>query len=150
VDAVRDCDIVTIATNSTESRLITPELVKKGSVVSCASVPSNLSTAFKDHMHDYLVFDGGYARLPEGHEIDCVGLPEKGLAYGCLSETLLLGFDGQNSSFATGPIEPEQVEQTLRMADLYGFELGDFKLNETPYPVKLLRGSGNGTKGEEQ
>lgn len=150
VDAVRDCDIVTIATNSTESRLITPGLVKKGSVVSCASVPSNLSTAFKDHMHDYLVFDGGYARLPEGHEIDCVGLPQKGLAHGCLSETILLAFDGRNSSFAKGPIEPEQVEQTLRMADLYGFELGDFKLNETPYTVKLLCGSGNGTKGEEQ
>ena len=101
-------------------------------------------------MHDYLVFDGGYARLPEGHEIDCVGLPKKGLAHGCLSETILLAFDGRNSSFAKGPIEPEQVEQTLRMADLYGFELGDFKLNEPPHPVKLLCGSGNGTKGEEQ
>ena len=150
VEAVRDCDVVTVATNSPEGRLITPELVKKGAVVSCASVPSNLSVAFKDHLRDYFVFDGGYARLPDGHEINCVGLPAKGLAYGCLSETLLLGFEGQNSSFARGPIKPEQVEQTLRMADLYGFELGDFKLNETPYPVKILAGAGDGTKGEAQ
>lgn len=151
IEAVRDCDVVTIATNSPESRLITPELVKKGAVISCASVPSNLSTAFKDHLQDYFVFDGGYARLPEGHEIDCVGLPGKGLAYGCLSETLLLGFEGQNSSFAKGPIKPEQVERMLAMADLYGFELGDFKLNETPYPARFLpgagAGAGNGTKG---
>lgn len=148
VDAVRDCDVVTIATSSCEGRLITPELVKKGAVVSCASVPSNLSEAFADHLQDYLVFDGGYARLPEGQEIDCVGIPRKGLAFGCLSETLLLGFDGRNSSFAKGPIKAEQVEQTLRMADLYGFELGDFKLNEEAHPFKLLNGESYGTREE--
>jgi predicted amino acid dehydrogenase len=149
VEAVRDCDLVTIATSSCEGRLITPELVKKGAVVSCASVPSNLSEAFSDHLQDYLVFDGGYARLPEGQEIDCVGIPRKGLAFGCLSETLLLGFDGRNSSFAKGPIKPEQVEQTLEMADLYGFELGDFKLNEEAHPSRLLNGVGRVCREEE-
>lgn len=148
VEAVRDCDIVTVATNSTEARLITPELVKKGSIVCCASVPSNLSATFKDHLYDHLVFDGGYARLPEGQSIDCIGLPANGLAYGCLSETLLLGFEGQNSSFARGPIKPEQVERILQMAELYGFALGDFKLNETPYPVRLSSGGGNGRNGQ--
>ena len=42
----------------------------------------------------------------------------------------------------------EQVEQTLRMADLYGFELGDFKLNEEAHPFKLLNGAGHGTREE--
>ena len=116
---------MTIATSSPESRLITPETVKKGAVVSCASVPSNLSAAFKDHLEDYLVFDGGHARLPEGQEVRFVGLPSGGLAHGCFSETLLLGFDGQNNSFARGSLTPEQVEQTLEMAGLYGFELGE-------------------------
>lgn len=143
VDAVRDCDVVTIATNSPESRLITPELVKRGSVISCASVPSNLSVAFKDHMRDYFVFDGGYARLPEGHAINCIGLPENGMAPGCLSETLLLGFEGQNSSFARGAIKPEQVDQALAMAQRYGFELGDFQLNGTAYGRSLsVKGNG--------
>ena len=125
IEAVGECDIVTIATSSPESRLVTPEPVKKGAVVSCASVPSNLSAAFKDHLEDYLVFDGGHARLPEGQEIRFVGLPSGGLAHGCFSETLLLGFDGQNNSFARGSLTPEQVEQTLEMAGLYGFELGE-------------------------
>jgi acetylornithine/succinyldiaminopimelate/putrescine aminotransferase/predicted amino acid dehydrogenase len=149
VEAVRDCDLVTVATNSAAGRLITPDLVKKGSVVSCASVPSNLSVAFANRLQDYKVFDGGYARLPEGQEIDCVGHPRKGLAFGCLSETLLLGFDGRNSSFARGPIRPEQVEQTLKMADLYGFQLGDFKLNGQACPFKLLNGAGHGRKEED-
>lgn len=129
VDAVSDCEVVTIATNSPESRLITPELVKLGSVVSCASVPSNLSTAFKDHLQEYLVFDGGYAILPEGHQINCIGLPDNGMAPGCLSETLLLGFEGRNCSFARGAIKPEQVDETLAMAERFGFMLGEFKLN---------------------
>jgi acetylornithine/succinyldiaminopimelate/putrescine aminotransferase/predicted amino acid dehydrogenase len=125
MEAVADCDVVTIATNSPASRLISPETVKEGAIVSCASVPSNLSRAFTDHLDDYFVFDGGYARLPEGQEIDCAGLPRDGLAHGCFSETLLLGFDGQNGSFARGRLAPEQVEQTLEMAELYGFELGE-------------------------
>ncbi|UCD23061.1 MAG: aminotransferase class III-fold pyridoxal phosphate-dependent enzyme [Gemmatimonadota bacterium] len=149
VDAVRDCDVITVATNSPEGRLITPELVKQGAVVSCASVPSNLSSAFRDHMTQYFVFDGGYARLPEGNKIDCVGLPKRGLAYGCMCETVLLGFDGRNCSFARGPIDPEQVEHTLSMADLYGFELGEFKLGETPYPAELLAGWGRRRKGKD-
>lgn len=149
VDAVRDCDVVTIATNSPEGRLITPELVRPGSVVSCASVPSNLSDAFRDHLNEYLVFDGGYARLPEGGAIECVGLPENGMAPGCLSETILLGFEGRNSSFARGAISPEQVDQTLDMAGRYGFSLGEFKLNGSGYRgvTRPGDGNGNGAKG---
>ena len=87
-------------------------------------------------------------RLPEGHAIDCVGLPTDGQAYGCFSETLLLGFEGQNSSFARGTLRPEQVERTLNMAALYGFELGDFRLDDSSYPAECLPGTGNGTKGQ--
>jgi acetylornithine/succinyldiaminopimelate/putrescine aminotransferase/predicted amino acid dehydrogenase len=145
--AIGDCDIVTVATNCPESRLVSPELVKPGAIVSCASVPSNLSRAFRDRLDEYFVFDGGYARLPENQEIDCVGLPTGGQAYGCLSETLLLGFDGRNSSFARGPITPEQVEQVLEMAALHGFQLGDFILNDSSYPAARRKGEDHGNHG---
>ena len=125
VEAAGDCDIVTIATNSPDSQLISPETVKRGAVVSSASVPSNLSKAFRNHLNDYLVFDGGYARLPEGQELRIIGFPRDGLAHGCFSETLLLGFDGRNHSFARGRLRPDQVEHTFMLAELYGFELGD-------------------------
>jgi acetylornithine/succinyldiaminopimelate/putrescine aminotransferase/predicted amino acid dehydrogenase len=142
VEAVADCDVVTVATTSTNADLITPALVRKGAVVSCASVPSNLSTSFRDHLDEYLVFDGGYARLPEGHVIDCVGLPGGGLAFGCLSETLILGFEGRNSSFARGPIKPEQVDEVLELGDMCGFGLGSFKLNDEAYTPEILAGVG--------
>ena len=85
----------------------------------CASVPSNLSDNFKDHLDKYFVFDGGYARLPEDSRIEFVGLPRDGLAFGCFSETLLLGFDGIRRSFAKGPLRPETVCRSLEMAETY-------------------------------
>jgi acetylornithine/succinyldiaminopimelate/putrescine aminotransferase/predicted amino acid dehydrogenase len=132
VDAAGDCHVVTVATSSPEARLVSPDVVPEGAVVSCASVPSNLSRAFHDHTDRYTVFDGGYARLPEGQVIDCEGLPRGGLAFGCLSETLLLGFDGCNRSFARGRLSPDRVEETLRLAELYGFELGDLIVIDSP------------------
>lgn len=137
IDAVRDSDIVTIATSSPAARLISPEILRKGAIVSCASVPSNLSDAFRDHMREYFVFDGGFARLPGSQAIDCVGMPRGGLAFGCLSETLLLGLEGCHRSFARGALEPAQINEALAMAERHGFTLGDFKLNEAVHPMPL-------------
>jgi predicted amino acid dehydrogenase len=134
LDCLRDCDVVAVATSSTNGGLIRPELVRRGAVVCCASMPSNLSAAFRDHLDDYFVFDGGLARLPEGNVIDCTGLPGDGLSYGCLSETLLLGFDGRNSTFAKGPLTAEQVRETLDLAEMFGFTLGEFSLNQKVHP----------------
>jgi acetylornithine/succinyldiaminopimelate/putrescine aminotransferase/predicted amino acid dehydrogenase len=141
-EAVADCDVVAIATNSTIGRLITPDSVKRGAIVCNASVPSNLCHSFKDQLEDYLVFDGGLARLPEGNIIDWVGLPGGGLAFGCMSEALLLGFDGHTSSFAKGPLKASQVEQVLEMSEDHGFSLGEFKLAERVHPVAGRRVSG--------
>lgn len=137
VEAVRDCHVVTIATSSPVARLITPEILPAGAIVSCASVPSNLSATFKDHLHEYFVFDGGYARLPGSQAVDCIGLPRDGLAFGCFSETLLLGFDGCDRSFARGHLTAAQIEEALAMAARHGFALGDFKLNEAVHPMPL-------------
>jgi acetylornithine/succinyldiaminopimelate/putrescine aminotransferase/predicted amino acid dehydrogenase len=135
VEAVREADVVLVATSSPEGRLIGPDTVKPGAIISCASVPSNLSAAFRDRLDDFLVFDGGFARLPEGQEIDCVGLPAGGLAFGCLSETLLLAFDGHERSFARGCLTREQVEYTLTLAERHGFTLGELKLDGRPHPI---------------
>jgi predicted amino acid dehydrogenase len=135
LDAIHGADVVTVATSSAEGRLIGPEIIKPGAIVSCASMPSNLSTAFRDRLDDYFVFDGGLASLPDGQAVDCVGLPSGGLAFGCFSETLLLGFAGCDRSFARGPITAEQVHWTLERAAEHGFALGEFKLDGHPHPL---------------
>ena len=79
-----------------------------------------------------MAFDGGLARLPENARLDFVGLPAEGLAFGCLAETLLLGFDGDNHSFCKGRVSVAQVHRTWAMAARHGFGLGAFQLGGQP------------------
>ena len=127
---LHDCDVIITATNSPNPELIRPDMVKPGAIVCCASVPSNLSEAFEQHLDQFLAFDGGLAQLPENSTVDFVGMPGGQLAYGCLAETFLLGFDGHNHSFCKGRLTTEQVYQTMSMAHAHGFDLGQLKLNQ--------------------
>jgi predicted amino acid dehydrogenase len=130
LDALQDCEIVVVATNSPDPDLIRPEMVKPGAIVCCSSIPSNLSAQFEQHLDRNLAFDGGLALLPEDSRVDFVGMPGGGLAYGCLAETLLLGFDGRNHSFSKGAITSDHIHKILSMAEIHGFALGEIKLNQ--------------------
>lgn len=139
LEAIKDCDIVVIATNSSDARLISPSHVGPHCIVASASVPSNLSAQFANVSTDSVVFDGGYARLPSGNEICFLGMPRNGLAYGCLSETLLIALDGDTQSFAKGKLSREQIQRTLLLAKRYGFDLGEFRLGPQasgPRPIR--------------
>ncbi len=127
LDSIADSDIVVLATNSHDDKLITSERVKPGAIVCCTSVPGNLSP---EGWEEHLAFDGGLAKLPEGSRIRFVGMPRGGNSYGCLAETLLLGFDGHNHSFSKGVLSTEMVYRTLEMADTHGFSLGELRMNE--------------------
>jgi len=124
-----DCDIVVVATNTEEADLIRPAQLKPDAIVCCTSVPSNLSHLFGEQ-DDRLAFDGGLAKLPEDSAVNFVGMPRNGLSYGCLAETLVLAFDGQNHSYSKGVLVPSQVYQIMEKAALHGFDLGGLKSSE--------------------
>jgi acetylornithine/succinyldiaminopimelate/putrescine aminotransferase/predicted amino acid dehydrogenase len=130
MSVLKSCDIIALATNSSDSWFLKPDDLKEGSIVCCASVPSNLSETFKDKTDKFFVFDGGYALLPDNSQIDFIGMPKYGNAYGCLAETLLMGFDGQSKSFARGEITVSQITKTIELADKYGFKLGKYLLGD--------------------
>jgi len=136
LDDVINADIVAVATNSSDRELIRPEMLKPGAIVCCASVPSNLSKKFEKCDNLHMVFDGGLATLPENSKIDFVGMPGDDLSYGCLAETLILGFEGHNHSFCKGNLSIDHVYQIMNMANRYGFELGRLTLGN-----KLLENS---------
>jgi len=128
-EALADVDVVVIATNSTDAALIHPSMVRPDAIVCCSSVPSNLHRDFAA-AGNTLAFAGGLARLPEDSEIRFVGLPTDGMTFGCLAETLLLGFEGYNHSFAKGVLHPSRVEATIAWAETYGFSLGPLTLDD--------------------
>jgi fatty aldehyde-generating acyl-ACP reductase len=127
---LEQCDVVILATSSPNRELLKPEQLKAGAIVCCTSLPSNLSAAFAHSPKDIVAFDGGLARLPENSHLHFVGMPTDGLAFGCLAETLLLGFEGHNHSFCKGRVTVEQVKRTWEMADRHGFALGALRLGE--------------------
>jgi predicted amino acid dehydrogenase len=128
-DVLANVDVLVIATNSPDTALIVPAMVRPDAIVCCSSVPSNLHADFS-LPSDILAFAGGQVRLPEGSEIRFVGLPKQGMTFGCLAETLLLGFEGYNHSFSKGVLQPSRVETTLAWARTYGFDLGPLTLDD--------------------
>ena len=124
-----DCDIVILSTNSEDPDLIKPEFYKPDAILCCVSLPSNLSKNFSKDVSQ-LAFDGSLARLPENSEINFVGMPKKGLAYGCLSETLVLAFEGHNHSYSKGELLTRQVYEIMEKAVINGFDLGSLKFND--------------------
>jgi acetylornithine/succinyldiaminopimelate/putrescine aminotransferase/predicted amino acid dehydrogenase len=127
-----DCDVIVVTTSSPDRKLLTPDQLKPGAIVCCTSLPSNLSEAFHGQPGGIVAFDGGLARLPENARLDFIGMPTEGLAFGCLAETLLLGFDGHNHSFCKGRVGVAQVQRTWAMAARHGFSLGAFHLGGRP------------------
>ena len=130
LDSLKECDVIISATNSPDPDLIKPDKVKPGAIICCASVPSNISEKFEQHLDRFVAFDGGLAQLPEKSKVDFVGMPGGQLAFGCLAETFLLGFDGHNHSFCKGRLSSEQVYKTIELAHTHGFTLGKLKLNQ--------------------
>ena len=130
--ALRDCDVIIVTTSSPDRELLTPDQLKPGAIVCCTSLPSNLSEAFQEQQGGIVAFDGGLACLPENGRIDFIGLPAEGLVFGCLAETLLLGFDGHNHSFCKGRVSVAKVHRTWAMAARHGFGLGAFQLGGRP------------------
>lgn len=129
---LRECDVIVVTTSSPDRELLTPAQLKPGAIVCCTSVPSNLSETFHRQAGDIVAFDGGLARLPQNARLNFIGLPTGGLAFGCLAETLLLGFDGHNHSFCKGRVSVAQVQRTWAMAAHHGFGLGAFQLGGQP------------------
>jgi predicted amino acid dehydrogenase len=130
LDDISDADIVIVTTNSSDANLITPDKVKPGSIICCASVPSNLSEQFKHCTDKYFVFDSGYAKLPGNNIIDSIGMPKDGLVYGCLGETILLALEKNKKSFTKGDINSSMIIETLNLADDHGFQIGKFVLGD--------------------
>lgn len=136
LDKLKQADIIIVATNSADEALIRPEHVKTDAIVCGTSVPSNISLEFKQYQ-DILAFDGGFSKLPDDSRINFVGMPEDGMAYGCLAETLVLGFDGQNHSFSKGALTSDQVYKIMEIAQTHGFDLGTLKFADRPLESTL-------------
>ena len=66
---------------------------------------------------------GGMVRAPLGQLVEIPGMRLRdGELYGCLAETILLGFVGRRQHYSYGPLSTARVREVREWASKYGFE----------------------------
>ncbi|NLZ28131.1 MAG: aminotransferase III, partial [Firmicutes bacterium] len=126
-------DIVVSATSSTDA-LITPQNLKYGAIVCDVSQPSNVSEEVLERRPDVLVIDGGVVEIPGRPSLGWNFGFEKGEAYACMAETMMLALDHhyENTSMGSTGITLESILYTKELAARYGFKLANLKSFNRP------------------
>jgi acetylornithine/succinyldiaminopimelate/putrescine aminotransferase/predicted amino acid dehydrogenase len=134
IDAVlAQADVVVSATSS-DIKIIHAGNLKRGAIVCDVSRPANVSEEVDRARPDVLVIDGGVVEVP--------GLPslgwnfgfERGLAYACMAETMILALEQQYKHFSLGSsgVNLESILLTRTWAAEHGFKLAAFRSFNRP------------------
>src|SRR5690606_10697649 len=91
-------DIIVTATSQVNS-LITPDMLKFGAVVCDVSRPPDVSCEVKEARPDVLVIDGGVMAVPGCPDLGWDFGFERGQAYACMSETMMLALEHHYEHF---------------------------------------------------
>jgi predicted amino acid dehydrogenase len=130
IDELYDCNVVVVATNSSEP-FLKPEHFQTGTIVYDISVPLNCTPELIANDKDIKVILGGITALPNKEKIEVKGLPiDDGYVYGCIGETMLLGLEGRRGNYSLGAIVPEQVTEIGEIGKKHGFSFVKPKINQ--------------------
>lgn len=125
-------DLVLTATSQVNS-LITPELLKFGAVVCDVARPADVSIEVKSARPDVLVIDGGVVAVPNYPDLGWNFGFERGLAYACMSETMMLALEQEYQHFSLGiDINLETINYFRMLAAKHQFKLAGFRSFDRP------------------
>jgi acetylornithine/succinyldiaminopimelate/putrescine aminotransferase/predicted amino acid dehydrogenase len=124
LETLQSCHLVISATNAARP-VITPAHIGDGKVVVCdVAVPQDVEPAVERERPSARVIRGGILRAPLGQELGIPAVPLRGSEiYGCLAETLLLGFAGCDGHFSYGALSLPRIRQAREWAITHGFEI---------------------------
>ena len=120
---VRRADLI-IATTTDPEGVIDVMKLKPGCVVVDVARPPDVSAEEAGKRDDILVIESGEIRCPGNPTwgVD-IGLPP-GIAFACLTETMILTFEHRWESFTTGrDVDVAKVEEIGALAQKHGFNL---------------------------
>jgi acetylornithine/succinyldiaminopimelate/putrescine aminotransferase/predicted amino acid dehydrogenase len=128
-------DIVISATNNV-GKLINSDNLKSGAVVCDMSRPRNVSEDVLKNRPDVLVIDGGIIEVPGTPELGLNLGFDEGLAYACMSETMMLALDKhyKHTSLGSSGISLDNILLTRELANKHGFKIADFRSFDRPIP----------------
>ncbi|KPU43824.1 putrescine aminotransferase [Oxobacter pfennigii] len=127
IDKMLNADVVISATSSTE-RLITPGNLKERAIVCDMSRPSNVSEDMARLRPDVVVIDGGIIEVPGRPSLGWDFGFEKGLAYACMSETMMLALEHRYENYSLGAsgITLDTMLTMRSLAYKHGFKIAGF------------------------
>lgn len=129
VDAVKECDVVLIGTNTAKT-IIYPQHLKENAIVLDISVPTNIDRSVFKERSDVQCFMGGLAKMPMQQSLDLKSFPTpKGEVFACMAETMALGLNNRFAHYSMGPLTKKQVLESKQLAELAGFTVGSLKRN---------------------
>jgi acetylornithine/succinyldiaminopimelate/putrescine aminotransferase/predicted amino acid dehydrogenase len=122
--ALQECQLIITATNA-PSPVLKPQHVGDHDVVICdVAIPQDVSPTMEIEKPRAVVIRGGILRAPLGQRLDIPALRLPGSElYGCLAETIVLGFAEYNGHYSYGRISAERVRQVKGWALAHGFEV---------------------------
>lgn len=130
-------DLILTATSSTEA-LITPSMLKPGALICDMSRPSNVSKKVLTERTDVLVIDGGVIEVPGKPDLGWYFGFDKGLAYACMSETMMLALEKKYENTSIGAdLDINHLNQIKNLARIHGFKLAGLRSFDLPLSDKV-------------
>lgn len=126
MEALRQCNAIVSATNSPRP-VVLPAHVGEGPVILCdVAVPRDVDPSVAEQRPEATILKGGTVHAPFGQAlgISAVRL-DPGQLYGCLAESLVLGFAGLREHFSYGKLTAARVRRIRELALSHGFTLGE-------------------------
>lgn len=112
-------DIIVVATNQGDPFLESHHF-KNGAFICDISVPSNCKQELIEN-RNIKVIRGGLVSLPNHEQLHAKGLTlEKGQAFACMSETMLIGFEQSKKPYSFGELLIGQVNEIGSIGELHG------------------------------
>jgi predicted amino acid dehydrogenase len=116
---IKECDFVVIAVNN-PSIVISPQDIKKNSIVFDITQPINPSTINLEQRKDIFVGHGLAVTTPGIDYHFDFGIPQEE-AFPCLAEVILLVKEQEKKHFGIGNINLSQIEEIVSLAEKYDF-----------------------------
>lgn len=130
-------DIILAATSSTEA-MITSSMLKWGALICDMSRPANVSKEVLERRKDVLVIDGGIIEVPHRPDLGWNFGFDQGLAYACMSETMMLGIEQEYENASIGAdLNLDHIRKLRELADKHGFRLAGFRSFDQPIDEKV-------------
>ncbi len=121
-------DIVISATSNV-GKLIDADNLKPGAIVCDMSRPRNVSEDVSVLREDVLIIDGGIVEVPGRPNLGLSLGFDQGLAYACMSETIMLALEKhyEHTSVGASGISIDSILYTKELGEKHGFKLADFR-----------------------